>query len=158
MEENRDVFIERLAARIEGMGLTKAEAARRSGLNVRAVFDILQRRSNPRLSTVRALASGLGVSVAYLIGETNDPSPTLLSVAHDGIPLTVSEAAMARTTTTGDVLVDIPTHEAATVGFLFTGPQALHLAKYLERAEERLNAEHGPGVAFKPKDSPDVPG
>ena len=49
-------------------GLTAAELSRKARLNARAVKDIEEGRSkSPKLSTAKALADALGVSLDYLV-------------------------------------------------------------------------------------------
>ena len=65
-------LIERLQALMEQDGLTPAELNRRAGLSRTAVGDIISGQvRSPKLETLEALAEVLGVTVAYLIGETD---------------------------------------------------------------------------------------
>jgi transcriptional regulator with XRE-family HTH domain len=54
----------------EQRGMNPNDLARQAGLNLRAVRDIEEGRSqSPKVSTVVSLAKALGVSVSLLIGE-----------------------------------------------------------------------------------------
>lgn len=60
----------RLREMRDRVGLSQSQLAERAGLNVSQVTNIEQgRTSDPRLSTLRALAGALGCSVDELIGE-----------------------------------------------------------------------------------------
>ena len=62
-------FRENLLRIMEERGLKAAELSRMAGLNLRAVKDIEERRvQSPKISTVFALATALGVDPAELLG------------------------------------------------------------------------------------------
>lgn len=68
MTEN-EVFRANLTRLMADKGLTEATLSKRAGLNARAVTDIREGRAqSPKLSTIFALARGLGVDPAELIG------------------------------------------------------------------------------------------
>lgn len=54
-------------------GLSQAELAKRSGLSQAGISYIEKGLRSPSTDTLELLASALGCSVSYLIGETNDP-------------------------------------------------------------------------------------
>lgn len=69
-----DVIIgERIAARLRGTGLTQSELARRVGVNQSTINGLVKgdQRSSSHLHRI---ARELGTSIAYLEGETDDPS------------------------------------------------------------------------------------
>lgn len=76
------VIIERLEALIEVRNTDQKNVALAAGLSDTAARNILKGRSkNPGVETLAALAGVLGVSVAYLIGETDTPGDALCSHA-----------------------------------------------------------------------------
>ena len=54
-------------------GLSQAELAKRSGISQAGISYIEKGLRSPSTDTLELLASALGCSVSYLIGETNDP-------------------------------------------------------------------------------------
>jgi transcriptional regulator with XRE-family HTH domain len=64
--------VKRLRARA---GLTQQELATRAGLSIAQIVAMEQgKRSNPRLDTLRKLATGLGCTVGELIGDESPPA------------------------------------------------------------------------------------
>lgn len=62
------LFRENLFRLMGENGLTAAELSKKANLNARAVKDIEEGRSkSPKLSTAKALADALGVSLDYLV-------------------------------------------------------------------------------------------
>lgn len=62
-------------------GLSQAELAKRSGLSQAGISYIEKGLRSPSTDTLELLASALGCSVSYLIGETNDPKAISQSYA-----------------------------------------------------------------------------
>ena len=63
-----DSMIDRIAVRMEELGMTPAEVARKAGLNHTYVRDILMGKSkDPKVSKVQAIADVLGVTIEWLI-------------------------------------------------------------------------------------------
>lgn len=58
------------------IGLSLDDVAQAAGMSKSGVWEIEKGRSDPRLSTIRKLASALGVDVYQLLSE-NDLSPSL---------------------------------------------------------------------------------
>ena len=56
-----------LTAWREAAGLTQSELARRAGIRIASVSDIEGGKTDPRQSTLKALAGVLGVSVGDLV-------------------------------------------------------------------------------------------
>lgn len=59
----------RIATLREEMGITQAELAHRADIRVGTLSDIETGKGNPRLSTLDAIALGLGVTVLELFSE-----------------------------------------------------------------------------------------
>ncbi|MDE3078971.1 MAG: helix-turn-helix transcriptional regulator [Paracoccaceae bacterium] len=69
VEDPSERFRRNLFRLMREKGMSAAALSRAAGLNPRAVKDIEERRANsPRIATVVALARGLGVSEATLLG------------------------------------------------------------------------------------------
>ena len=62
-------------------GLSQAELAKRSGLSQAGISYIEKGLRSPSTDTLELLASALGCSVSYLMGETNDPKAISQSYA-----------------------------------------------------------------------------
>lgn len=62
-------------------GLSQAELAKRSGLSQAGISYIEKGLRSPSSDTLELLASALGCSVSYLMGETNDPKAISQSYA-----------------------------------------------------------------------------
>lgn len=58
--------------------LTQKELAEASGLSVSAIKFFEQGRSEPNTGSIKKMAKALNVSIDYLIGNTDDPSPVLV--------------------------------------------------------------------------------
>ncbi|WP_081718716.1 helix-turn-helix domain-containing protein [Lutibaculum baratangense] len=66
----------RILVRINALGISQAEAARRSGLRPTWINDLLAgRKTGVRAENLRKIARGLQTTPAFLLGETDDPSP-----------------------------------------------------------------------------------
>ena len=72
-EEKKDLsLIDRLNGLIAEKGTNAAELAKTAGLNPTGIRDILEGKSkNPKLDTLRKIATALNTSVSFLAGETN---------------------------------------------------------------------------------------
>ena len=77
-------FHTRLKERIEERGTNPSAVSKAVGGHNTLIRDTLERASSPRIDTVAKIASYLETSVAYLIGETDDPSR--VSMATGAIP------------------------------------------------------------------------
>lgn len=78
-----DLFRARLQERVEEIfGGDMKAASRAAGLGATYVRDLLKRERktspNPEIEKLEALARALNCSVAYLIGEADDPNPAVL--------------------------------------------------------------------------------
>ena len=62
-------------------GLSQAELAKRSGISQAGISYIEKGLRSPSSDTLELLASALGCSVSYLMGETNDPKAISQSYA-----------------------------------------------------------------------------
>lgn len=130
-------FRDRTKALIGKRGLNAFSLAREIGVGRTVISEMLEGRSkHPRLDTLQKMAQGLGTSVAYLIGETDDPEPAAPLRSPKASLLTVLDAVEVLPTPRGRVWAQVPTEDGM-IGLLLTGPQALDMAKNLERAEGR---------------------
>ena len=76
MATRREPLALRLKRLRDAAGLTQQELANRAGLSISAVVQIEGGRKNdPRLSTLHALALGLGVPVTELIVSLEEGTP-----------------------------------------------------------------------------------
>ena len=62
-------------------GLSQAELAKQSGISQAGISYIEKGLRSPSTDTLELLASALGCSVSYLMGETNDPKAISQSYA-----------------------------------------------------------------------------
>lgn len=69
-------FAERVKELREARGWTQVELAKRLNFHSSAVSQWESGQRNPSRDTLQRLASLFGVSIAYLLGETDDPSPS----------------------------------------------------------------------------------
>jgi len=66
----------RISERLEALDLSIEEVGRRSGVSPSYISRIVRgERVNVGLETIQKIAHGLGTSISYLVGETDDPSP-----------------------------------------------------------------------------------
>lgn len=71
-------LVDRIMDRKQLLGLTSDELATRAGVPVGTINKLLSSQtSDPRISTVRAIARALGCSIDYLAGLTDAPLPGL---------------------------------------------------------------------------------
>ena len=63
------------------MGLTIEQLAERAGMSANYLGAVERGTVNPSVSTIRALAQGLGVAPGELVGEVQPLSPTALELA-----------------------------------------------------------------------------
>ena len=76
MPERREALGTRLRRLRTAAGLTQQDLASQAGLSMSAVTQMeLGKRSDPKLSTLRALAGVLGVSVVELIDDLEEVQP-----------------------------------------------------------------------------------
>ena len=68
---------ERIKRLREAAGMSQGELAEKSGVDP-SYISLLEtgKRPNPGVETLRRIAPVLGTTLAYLAGETDDPSPT----------------------------------------------------------------------------------
>ena len=71
---------ERLISVREHLGITSAEAARKTGIKKEMMWKYENGISAPAEPTLRIISLYLGTSAAYLCGETDDPGPDMLVV------------------------------------------------------------------------------
>lgn len=64
-----DIFANRLRERAAQLGISNAEAARRSGLDERRYAHYVTGRREPDLETLVRIARALGTSPSWLLGE-----------------------------------------------------------------------------------------
>ena len=67
----------------EALGITSAEAARRTGADKSTYAKYESGTAFPSAPMLRIMAMHLGTSVAYLTGEADDSAPDVLPVAVD---------------------------------------------------------------------------
>lgn len=71
---------ERIAQKREQAGLNQSELGRRLGLSAQAVQKWESGKSTPRNSKLSDLASVLGTTVGFLVGDTEDSAPVLADI------------------------------------------------------------------------------
>lgn len=71
-----NLFGKRLVELLEIKDLTQAELAERTGTTGATISRYVAGLREPKGSIVAAIASELGTTSAYLLGETDDPAPT----------------------------------------------------------------------------------
>jgi SOS-response transcriptional repressor LexA len=64
----------------ETPGLTMKAVSLRANLGATAVHDILERGSDPKVSTLVAISSALGIPVTALLGEEHDHKPASIPI------------------------------------------------------------------------------
>jgi len=69
-----DIFTQRLRERAAQLGISNAEAARRSGLEERRYAHYVTGRREPDLETLVRIAQSLGTSPNWLLGEDDAPA------------------------------------------------------------------------------------
>lgn len=70
-------FLKRLESEMKKRGFSRASLSKAAGMNPTGIRDMIQRGSSPRIDTAMELASALGVSVGYLLGEVNNSDTSL---------------------------------------------------------------------------------
>ena len=78
---------ERLLSARQQLNLSKAEAARRIGLTAASYVRYEAGDRTPSPQVLQSIAEGLGTSVAFLSGETEDSSPDVISIYKSDDPL-----------------------------------------------------------------------
>ena len=84
---NYTLIPERLKSVREQLNLSKAEAARRIGLTAASYVRYEAGDRCPSPQVITSIAEKLGTSVAYLLGETDDKSPDVVSIHKNSDPL-----------------------------------------------------------------------
>lgn len=145
------VIIECLEALLADRGTNQKNVALAAGLSATAMRDVLKGRSkNPGVETLAALAGVLGVSVAYLIGETDDPglplAPHAPSTAPNPKPQTVQDARARSVANLDPPGIGLELHTPDGVARYSLKPeQAAYIARLLDRAfDQLLNSETTP--------------
>lgn len=67
------VLVERINDRLVVLSYTAEKAARESGLDRKSLRDVIDRGHMPNLEKLSKIADGLNCTIAYLIGETDNP-------------------------------------------------------------------------------------
>lgn len=75
----------------EGIRYTQEKAAHDFGLTIGTLRNYEQEKTLPQVSTLMAMSNKYGVSIAYLLGETDDPHQNISSLS-----LTDNEKALIR--------------------------------------------------------------
>lgn len=78
---------ERLCSAREQLHLSKAEAARRTGLTAASYVRYEAGDRSPSPQVLLSIAEKLGTSVAFLSGETDDFSPDLIIISKNENPI-----------------------------------------------------------------------
>lgn len=81
-----NLFGKRLVELLEIKDLTQAELAERTGTTGATISRYVAGLREPKGSIVAAIASELGTTSAYLLGETDDPAPAQKIEAYDMMP------------------------------------------------------------------------
>lgn len=133
---------ERMEAALEISGLNRAEASRRATGNPTAFRDLVDRHSSPRVETLQKFAEVFEVSVAYLIGETDDPAPSVsLRTASPDVPETVLAVNAGSVLSSLEVSISLQIEDWGEQGFLLSEPDALVLRERIDEAIRDLAAE-----------------
>ena len=85
--ETNALIPERLKSVREQLNLSKAEAARLIGLTAASYVRYEAGDRCPSPQVITSIAEKLGTSVAYLLGETDDISPDVVSIHKNSDPL-----------------------------------------------------------------------
>lgn len=132
---------DRLRNRIEAAGTSAAAVG--NSLNARSkVYDILSGKSgNPGVQTLKLIAEKLGTTVAYLIGETDDPSPALRPHALEDAPLVVADEIAVGSTPRGMVFLGLDAGEAGKAEYLLSLEQGIVLHHRMGRVLDRIQEQ-----------------
>lgn len=84
---NNTLIPERLKSTREQLSLSKAEAARRIGLTTASYVRYESGDRSPSPQVILSIAEKLGTSAAFLLGETDDISPDVVSIYKNSDPL-----------------------------------------------------------------------
>ena len=82
-ENNMELYINRLKECREKIGISKQEAARRIGISQPAYLRYESGDRKPSLQTTKEIARVLNTSVDYLVGNSDDNTPTLIEISKD---------------------------------------------------------------------------
>ena len=94
--DRTSLFHRRLGESLDKSGKSRKAISEAAGMNPRALKDVFERPSFPKVDNAKQLASALGTSVAYLIGETDDASATVpVLKSPDAAPLTGHQVSAA---------------------------------------------------------------
>lgn len=77
---------QRLICCREKLGITKQEAAKRMQMSQLAYLRYESGERTPSIHIIQVMANVFGTSVAYLIGETDDPTPDTYLIKLDTDP------------------------------------------------------------------------
>jgi len=97
------LFQKRLQQLRERAGLTQNELGQKVGVSRFTVIDWESGKRSPNVEILKKLSLPLGVSVAYLVGETDDPRPAL--VRHVSNTRITEESQADETEKDGELLV-----------------------------------------------------
>ena len=78
-----ELYINRLKECREKIGISKQEAARRIGISQPAYLRYESGDRKPALQTTKEIARVLNTSVDYLVGNSDDNTPTLIEISKD---------------------------------------------------------------------------
>ena len=71
-----DIFKDRLTEAMQARGIRASELARRTGLSKARISQYVNGKFVPKSDAILQIAEALGVSELWLLGKTDDPSPT----------------------------------------------------------------------------------
>ena len=69
-------IIERINSVMKEKGIKPAELARRTGIDRSSISHYLSGDYSPKIDKIEKIADAIGVTVSYLVGFSDDPSPT----------------------------------------------------------------------------------
>lgn len=78
-----ELYINRLKECREKIGISKQETARRIGISQPAYLRYESGDRKPSLQTTKEIARVLNTSVDYLVGNSDDNTPTLIEISKD---------------------------------------------------------------------------
>lgn len=88
---------DRIRLRRKALRLTQSELAERSGLSFAVIQTLESGKTDPRRKTLEAVAAGLDISIAELLGPEpapTDKAPTSLSSSAVTGPITIKDGAL----------------------------------------------------------------
>ena len=82
----RFLLVTQVQRRLDKLGITQAELAKRTGVSASFLSDLQKAKANPSLDTMAAVAHGLGMTVQELLDYDDLPPETLATIAQGEIP------------------------------------------------------------------------